>query len=123
MIYERETNMSESEFDLDMDELSSAEDFLDYFGIDYAQSVVHVNRLHILQRFHDYLDGVEAMPEDDDEKREVYTGLLSSAYNDFVQSDAITEKVFKVFRMNEPVTVEIPLLDLTQQVGSIAPKV
>jgi nitrogenase-stabilizing/protective protein len=115
--------MSESEFDLDMDELSSAEDFLDYFGIDYEQSVVHVNRLHILQRFHDYLDGVEAMPQDDDEKREVYAGLLSSAYNDFVQSDAITEKVFKVFRMNEPVTVEIPLLDLTQQVGSIASKV
>ena len=115
--------MSESEFDLDMDELSSAEDFLDYFGIEYDQSVVHVNRLHILQRFHDYIDGIEAMPQDDDERREIYAGLLSSAYNDFVQSDAITEKVFKVFRMNEPVTVEIPLLDLTQQVASVASKV
>lgn len=115
--------MSESEFDLDMDELSSAEDFLDYFGIAYEQSVVHVNRLHILQRFHDYLDSVEAMPEDDIEKRELYAGMLSSAYNDFVQSDALTEKVFKVFRMHEPVTVEIPLLDLTQQVSSVAPKV
>ena len=115
--------MSESEFDLDMDELSSAEDFLDYFGIEYDQSVVHVNRLHILQRFHDYIDGIEAMPQDDDERREIYAGLLSSAYNDFVQSDALTEKVFKVFRMNEPVTVEIPLLDLTQQVASVASKV
>ena len=115
--------MSESEFDLDLDELSSAEDFLDYFGIEYAPSVVHVNRLHILQRFHDYIDGIEAMPQDDDERREIYAGLLSSAYNDFVQSDAITEKVFKVFRMNEPVTVEIPLLDLTQQVASVASKV
>ena len=115
--------MSESEFDLDLDELSSAEDFLDYFGIEYAPSVVHVNRLHILQRFHDYIDGIEAMPQDDDERREIYAGLLSSAYNDFVQSDALTEKVFKVFRMNEPVTVEIPLLDLTQQVASVASKV
>ena len=115
--------MSEREFDLDMDELSSAEDFLDYFGIEFDPSVVHVNRLHILQRFHDYIDGVEAMPEDDDEKREVYAGLLNSAYNDFVQSDALTEKVFKVFRMNEPVTVEIPLMDLTQQVSHVAPKV
>jgi len=115
--------MSESEFELDMDELSSAEDFLDYFGIDYAPSVVHVNRLHILQRFHDYIDGIEAMPEADEEKRELYAGLLNSAYNDFVQSDAQTEKVFKVFRMNEPVTVEIPLLDLTQQVSQVAPKV
>ncbi len=115
--------MSESEFDLDMDELSSAEDFLDYFAIEYDPSVVHVNRLHILQRFHDYIDGVEAMPEEDEEKRRVYAGLLNSAYNDFVQSDALTEKVFKVFRMHEPVTVEIPLMDLTQQVSNVAPKV
>lgn len=115
--------MSESEFDLDMDELNSAEDFLDYFGIEYDQSVVHVNRLHILQRFHDYIHDVEAMPENDDEKRELYAGLLNSAYNDFVQSDALTEKVFKVFRMHEPATVEIPLLDLTQQVSSVAPKI
>jgi nitrogenase-stabilizing/protective protein len=115
--------MSESEFELDLDELSSAEDFLEYFEVDFDPSVVHVNRLHILQRFHDYIDGIEAMPEDDDEKRELYAGLLSSAYNDFVQSDAQTEKVFKVFHMHEPVKVEIPLMDLSQQVNSVAPKV
>lgn len=115
--------MSESEFELDLDELVSAEDFLEYFEIDFDPSVVHVNRLHILQRFHDYIDAVEAMPEDEAEMRELYAGLLNSAYNDFVQSDALTEKVFKVFRMHEPVTVEIPLMDLSQQVNSIAPKV
>jgi nitrogenase-stabilizing/protective protein len=115
--------MSESEFELDMDELSSAEDFLDYFDIAYDQSVVHVNRLHILQRFHDYLDGVEEMPESDDEKYALYAGMLNSAYNDFVKSDALTEKVFKVFHMHEPVTVKVPLLDLTQQVSHVAPKV
>jgi nitrogenase-stabilizing/protective protein len=115
--------MSESEFELDMDELSSAEDFLDYFDIAYDQSVVHVNRLHILQRFHDYLDGVEAMPESDDGKFALYAEMLNSAYNDFVKSDALTEKVFKVFRMHEPVTVKVPLLDLTQQVTSVASKV
>jgi len=41
----------------DLDELESAEDFLDYFGVAYEPSVVHVNRLHILQRYHDYLSG------------------------------------------------------------------
>ncbi|MES9990935.1 MAG: nitrogenase-stabilizing/protective protein NifW [Candidatus Thiodiazotropha sp.] len=115
--------MNESEFDLDLDELSSAEDFLDYFGIDYDASVVHVNRLHILQRFHDYLDGVDKMPESDAERHALYAGMLDSAYHDFVQSDALTEKVFKVFRMHEPVTVKVPLLDLTQQVEAVAPKV
>ena len=38
-----------------MEELVSAEDFLDYFAVPYDPAVVHVNRLHILQRFHDYL--------------------------------------------------------------------
>lgn len=115
--------MSESEFDLDLDELSSAEDFLEYFNIEYSPAVVHVNRLHILQRFHDYLDEVEHMPASDDERFILYADLLKSAYSDFVSSDALTEKVFKVFRMNEPVSVEIPLLDITTQVVPGAPEV
>lgn len=115
--------MNESEFDLDMDELSSAEDFLDYFGIAYDPSVVHVNRLHILQRFHDYLDGVEEMPGSDEEKHALYAGMLDSAYHDFVTSDALTEKVFKVFHRHEPVSVKVPLPDLTRQVETVAPKV
>lgn len=115
--------MSESEFDLDLEELSSAEDFLEYFEIDFDPSVVHVNRLHILKRFHDYIEGVMPMPEDEAERRELYAGFLNSAYSDFVESDAITEKVFKVFHMHEPISVEIPLMDLTTQVESGAAKV
>lgn len=93
----------ETDFDLDLEELSSAEDFLNYFEVPYEQSVVHVNRLHILQRFHDYLAKVE-MPEDEEAKRAVYKEWLSQAYNDFVESDALTEKVFNVFKMHEPST-------------------
>lgn len=102
--------MSESELELDMDELESAEDFLNYFGIDFDQGVVHVNRLHILQRYHDYVRaeaGIEALGED--AQREHYKALLTRAYNDFVASDALTEKVFKVFHMHEPQTTVVPL--------------
>jgi len=82
-----------------MEELSSAEDFLDYFGVPYDASVVHVNRLHILQRFHDYLArNVPQMPEDEAAARTVYTEWLTRAYQDFVTSDALTEKVFAVFQ-------------------------
>ncbi|MGB5277962.1 MAG: nitrogenase-stabilizing/protective protein NifW [Gammaproteobacteria bacterium] len=103
---------SESELVLDMDELTSAEDFLDYFEIGYDPSVVHVNRLHILQRFHDYIEQAGELPENEDELREVYRGLLSSAYEDFVNSDALTEKVFRVFHMNEPQEVFVPIDEL-----------
>lgn len=89
-------------FEQELDELESAEDFLQYFQLDYEPSVVHVNRLHILQRFHDYLQKAGAdMPENEIPKRAVYSKLLQRAYQDFVESNAQTEKVFKVFSMAE----------------------
>lgn len=101
--------------DDDLEELSSAEDFLQYFEIDYEQSVVHVNRLHILQRFHNYISDAEVnMPENEDEKRSLYKTLLTKAYQDFVTSDAVTEKVFKVFRMHEPQQTFVSLEQLVK---------
>lgn len=95
-----------------LEELETAEEFLTYFGIHFDQTVVHVNRLHIMQRFHDYLTKV-VLPEGDDVARQdVYRVWLARAYLDFVESDAITEKVFKVFRMNEPQKTFVPLSQL-----------
>ena len=95
-----------------MDELESAEDFLVYFGIAYDPAVVRVNRLHILQRFHDYLAKAGVQNEQEDIRRATYASLLGQAYGDFVRSDALTEKVFKVFHMHEPQTAFVPLTAL-----------
>lgn len=90
-------------FDEELEELSSAEEFLDYFGIPFDQSVVHVNRLHILQRFHNYLSAEPDLESlETAERYDRHKRLLAKAYLDFVESDAQTEKVFKVFHMNEP---------------------
>jgi len=115
--------MAESEFELELDELESAEEFLEYFGIPYEPSVVQVNRLHILQRFHDYIDDIQVMPEEEQARHDLYAGLLNGAYHDFVESDAMTERVFKVFRMHAPISVEIPLGELTGEVAVGAPEV
>jgi nitrogenase-stabilizing/protective protein len=115
-----ETIMTDDAFDLDLEELSSTEDFLTYFEIDFDPSVVHVNRLHILQRFHDYLEQVDEMPDSEIARRARYADLLASAYRDFVVSDAATEKVFRVFRMNEPKSVRVALSDLTEQMPHAA---
>ncbi|MGB0684379.1 MAG: nitrogenase-stabilizing/protective protein NifW [Magnetovibrionaceae bacterium] len=80
----------------DMEDLSSAEDFLEYFEVPFEAAAVHVNRLHILQRFHDYLAGSE-IPEEEAASYAHHKALLTKAYNDFIESDALTEKVFKVF--------------------------
>ena len=89
--------MDLEEFEDDLSELESAEDFLNYFEIPFEQKVVHVNRLHILQRFHNYLKAA-TMPEEVDARRAVYIGALTQAYQDFVNSDAKTEKVLRVYQ-------------------------
>lgn len=97
--------MSDSHWLDELEELESAEDFLDYFTIAYERSVVQVNRLHILQRFSDYLKRSAAA----EQTRELYRDALQRAYSDFVTSNAQSEKVFKVFRMGEPQEVAIPI--------------
>ena len=82
-----------------MQKFSSAEEFLNFLGVDYVPQVVHVNRLHILKRFQQYL-GRDPVPEGlpEAEERAAYKKLLEMAYGDFVKSNAATEKVFKVFQ-------------------------
>jgi nitrogenase-stabilizing/protective protein len=88
-----------SNLEEELSELSSAEDFLLFFGVPYDPSVVHVNRLHILQRYHDYLERAQAsMPETEAAQRDVHKALLNRAYEDFVVSTAIDERVFKVLK-------------------------
>lgn len=93
----------------DLAELEGAEDFLRYFDVPFEQSVVHVNRLHILQRFHDYLAAAGDLPDAVGDRYGFYAERLAAAYEDFVRSDARTEKVFRVFRMQEPRTVNVGL--------------
>lgn len=79
--------------------LSSANEFLEFFGIPYDERVVHVNRLHILKRFYQYLhkaEGLTGLNEIDLFRR--YREFLLQAYQDFTTSNAATEKVFKVFQ-------------------------
>lgn len=103
--------MSEMTFADDLEELSSAEDFLEYFGIDFDKNVVQVNRLHIMQRLHDYLKDLPDVDQvaDIEGYKAAYGALLLKAYTDFVNSDALTEKVFRVFHMKGPQTTFVPL--------------
>jgi len=78
---------------------SAAEEFLNFFQVEYDEAVVHVNRLHILKRFNQYLrttSGTDTM--DDATLRETCRALLIKAYGDFVKSTPAQEKVFKVFQ-------------------------
>lgn len=80
-------------------QLSSAEEFLDYFSIPYEESVVNVNRLHILKRFYQYLRQKKVSAELDEVTIfKHYRSALMRAYEDFLHSTPAKEKVFKVFQ-------------------------
>lgn len=82
----------------ELQDLETAEDFLDHFQVPYDTAVINRMRLHVLQRFHDYLDKAEEEPADDAERDALLKSYLSRAYDDFLKSDPLTERVFKVLR-------------------------
>lgn len=89
------------DFDEALQELESAEDFLNFFQLDFDPQVVQVNRLHILQRFHNYL-AARPLPDTLEDRFARYRELLELAYQSFVNSSAQQEKVLKVFKRAEP---------------------
>ena len=83
----------------ELQKLASAEEFLDYFGLEYDPKVVSVSRLHILKRFNQYLareGGLIGL--NPGLARAKCAELLARAYTDFVRSSGVEEKVFKVFQ-------------------------
>jgi nitrogenase-stabilizing/protective protein len=78
---------------------SAAEEFLDFFQVPYDPAVVHVNRLHILKRFNQYLSRATQMDAlDEATQLQTCKELMARAYGDFVRSTPAQEKVFKVFQ-------------------------
>lgn len=80
--------------------LSAAEEFFDFLGLAYDPPVLHVNRLHILKRFNQYLRTTkpDVTGLDSQAQYAACRALLSRAYEDFVRSTPAREKVFKVFQ-------------------------
>jgi nitrogenase-stabilizing/protective protein len=77
--------------------LSCAEEFFQFLDVPYEPAVLRVARLHILKRMGDYLRSCP--PETDDTKLLVTLRThLEQAYQDFVSSTPLNERVFKVLK-------------------------
>lgn len=77
---------------------SAAEDFFLLLGVGYDARVLAVARLHILKRMGEYLksEDVEGMPDSIVAAR--CKAALERAYEDFVRSSPLGERVFKVLK-------------------------
>ena len=79
-----------------LNQLSTAEDFFEALDVPFDSTVVRVARLHILRRMGQYLRAEDFTGLDDDAVREACRSCLETAYQDFVQSSPIEQRVFKV---------------------------
>lgn len=84
----------------DFQKLTTAEDYLQFFDINYDQQFVNINRLHILKQFSLLIKEVdEAFPDvSEEEKLEKYGMALAEAYEVFLTSSPLETKLFKVFQ-------------------------
>ncbi len=80
-----------------LSQLSSAEEFFRYLDLPFDPAVLNVARLHILRRMGDNLRKAAAEP-DEARARAYFRAHLERAYEDFVRSSPITERVFKVHK-------------------------
>ncbi len=97
-----------------LNELSAAEEFLDFFGIVYEPSVLNVSRLHILKRFYQYMGQERDLDAlDDVEMFKRLRARLLQAYGDFVRSTPAQEKVFKVLQNAHGASVSFDSLRMT----------
>lgn len=99
----------------DFQQLTTAEEYLEFFGIDYDPKFVNVNRLHILKQFSLLIQEVDkAFPDvSEAEKLEKYRLALEEAYQVFLTSSPLETKLFKVFQ-SQPKNF-VPLEDVTEQ--------
>ena len=80
--------------------LTDAEDYLQFFDIEYDRDFVNINRLHILKQFSLLIQEVDkAFPDvSETEKLEKYQLALEEAYQVFLTSSPLETKLFKVFQ-------------------------
>ncbi len=77
---------------------STAEDFFALLGVPYDAKVVNVLRLHILRRMGQYIarEDFDGLPDDVVAAR--CKAMLENAYEDFVKSTPLDQRVFKVLK-------------------------
>ena len=80
-----------------LSKLSSAEDFFRFLDLPFDPLVLNVARLHILRRMGDNLSQAAYEP-DEAKARAYFREHLECAYQDFVRSSPINERVFKVHK-------------------------
>lgn len=90
-------------------QLVDAEEFLNFFNLPYDQEVVHVNRLHILKKFSQYMREIDHNSADisSEDRLNKYAEAMQKAYQVFIESTPQEQKLFKVFNDKQKNVVKL----------------
>lgn len=84
-------------------QIVDAEQYFEFFKLPYDPQIVNVNRLHILQKFSQLVKAIDkdndlnSTVSSDAERLAAYRNALEEAYGVFLTSNAVEQKLFKVF--------------------------
>jgi nitrogenase-stabilizing/protective protein len=83
----------------EFNQLVDAEQYFEFFNLPYDPQIVNVNRLHILQKFSQNVKAIEATAtaSSEAERLSEFRAALEQAYGVFLTSNAVEQKLFKVF--------------------------
>ena len=95
----------------EFNQLVDAEEYFQFFGLPYDAKAVNINRLHILKQFSNSIRQVNVSGLSETEQLEEYKKALVNAYDLFLTSCGVEQKLFKVFNEKPPNVVL--LRDLT----------
>lgn len=86
-----------------VDELESAEDFLDFFNVSYDPEQVRINRLHIMHQFNQKLRRSDAQQCHCESDRHLLARtLLEESYRNFHHQEAKTHSTLQVYQRLAP---------------------
>lgn len=101
----------------DFQKITDADEYFKFFGLEFDPQIVNVNRLHILKKFSLALKAIDQNNPDlsESEKLELYKSALAEAYQVFVTSNSLEQKLFKVFQ--KPQKNVVLLTEITTEGG------
>ncbi len=94
------TNLTSTKTLEQFKKITDAEQYFQFFELEYDQHFVNVNRLHILKKFSLLIEAIdETFTElDEQEKLSKYGEALAEAYELFKSKTSLDTKLFKVFQ-------------------------
>ncbi|NJM97146.1 MAG: nitrogenase-stabilizing/protective protein NifW [Phormidesmis sp. RL_2_1] len=77
--------------------LKDAEEYFEFLGLAYDPQTLNVNRLHILRKFSELVQDIDTS-QDEAQTLSAYRQALQTAYDLFLTSSSVEQKLFKVFK-------------------------